>query len=55
MQAVFADKLGGDTVLAEFVLSTLEGAILLSRVRHSGEPLRRAAEHLYSYLKARQP
>ena len=55
MQAVFADKFGGDTVLAEFVLSTLEGAILLSRVRHSGDPLRRAAEHLYSYLKARQP
>lgn len=55
MQAVFADKLGGDTVLAEFVLFTLEGAILLSRVQHSGEPLRRAAEHLYSYLKARQP
>ncbi len=55
MQSVFADKLGGDTVLAEFVLATLEGAILLSRVRHSGEPLRRTAEHLYAYLKARQP
>lgn len=51
MQAVFADKFSGDTLLAEFVLSTLEGAILISRVRHSGDPLRQAAEHLYSYLK----
>lgn len=54
MQAVFAEKLSGDEDLAEFVLSTLEGAILLSRVQHSGDPLRRAAEHLHSYLKARQ-
>jgi TetR/AcrR family transcriptional repressor of lmrAB and yxaGH operons len=51
MQAIFAEKLSGDAALAEFVLATLEGAILLSRVQHSGDPLRRAAEHLYSYLK----
>jgi len=53
MQTAFAEKFSGDDDLAEFVLSTLEGAILLSRVQHSGEPLRRVAEHLYSYLKAR--
>lgn len=54
MQAVFAEKLDSDSELAEFVLSTLEGAILLSRVQHSGNPLRRAAENLYSYLKVRR-
>lgn len=54
MQAVFSVKLGGDEDLAGLILATLEGAILLSRVRHSGEPLRSAAAHLYSYLKARQ-
>jgi TetR/AcrR family transcriptional repressor of lmrAB and yxaGH operons len=51
MQGVFSEKLSGDTALAEFVLATLEGAILLSRVQHSGDPLRRAAEQLYSYIK----
>lgn len=51
MQAVFSEKLSGEVGLAEFSLATLEGAILLSRVQHSGDPLRRAAEHLYSYLK----
>jgi TetR/AcrR family transcriptional repressor of lmrAB and yxaGH operons len=51
MQAVFSEKLSGNVELAEFILATLEGAILLSRVQHSGEPLRRAGEHLYSYIK----
>lgn len=51
MQDVFAEKLSGDIGLAEFVLATLEGAILLSRVQHSGAPLQRAAGHLYSYIK----
>lgn len=51
MQAAFAEKLSGDAGLAAFVLSTLEGAILLSRVQHSGDPLRSAGEHLYSYIK----
>lgn len=46
MLAVFCEKFAGDHPLAEFVLSTLEGAILLSRVRHSGEPLRCAADFL---------
>jgi TetR/AcrR family transcriptional repressor of lmrAB and yxaGH operons len=50
MQAVFAEKFMGDDELAEFVLSTLEGAILLSRVHHSGEPLRRAARSLYLHI-----
>jgi TetR/AcrR family transcriptional regulator, lmrAB and yxaGH operons repressor len=51
IKAVFAEKLSGDDHLAEFVLSTLEGAILLSRVQHSGDPLRRTGEHLCSYIK----
>ena len=50
MQAVFAEKLRGNEELAEFILSTLEGAILLSRVQHSGEPIRRAAQHLYRFI-----
>lgn len=53
MQAAFAEKLSGDDDLAGFVLSALEGAILLSRVQHSGAPLRSVAEHLHSYLTAR--
>ena len=51
MQTVFREKFLGNDELAEFVLAALEGAILLSRVQHSGDPLRRAAEHLYSSLK----
>jgi TetR/AcrR family transcriptional repressor of lmrAB and yxaGH operons len=51
MQAAFAEKLSGDLDLAEFTLAALEGAILLSRVQHSGDPLRRSAEHLYSYIQ----
>lgn len=51
MQTVLSDKLSGDSLLAEFVLATLEGAILLSRVKHSGDPLRHVADHLYTYIK----
>jgi TetR/AcrR family transcriptional regulator, lmrAB and yxaGH operons repressor len=51
MQMAFAEKFSGDEQAAQFVLGALEGAILLSRVAHSGEPLRRAAEHLYAYIK----
>lgn len=54
LQAAFAEKFAGDQSLAQFVLCTLEGAILLSRVHHTGDPLRYAAEQLYSLLKARQ-
>jgi len=54
MQAVLTEKLAGDEHLAEFVLSTLEGAILLSRVQHNGDPLRHAAEKLYSQIKEKQ-
>ena len=46
MQAVFSEKFAGNNDLAQFVLSSLEGAILLSRVNHSGDPLRKAAEFL---------
>lgn len=51
MQAVLAEKLSGNEHLAEFVLSTLEGAILLSRVQHSGDPLRRAALQLEKLIQ----
>jgi len=51
MQAVFEERLAGNSALAEFVLAALEGAILLSRVQHSGGPLRRAAEQLYLHIK----
>jgi TetR/AcrR family transcriptional repressor of lmrAB and yxaGH operons len=53
MQAAFAEKFSGNVDLAEFVLSALEGAILLSRVQHSGDPLRRVADHLYAYTTER--
>jgi TetR/AcrR family transcriptional regulator, lmrAB and yxaGH operons repressor len=53
LQAAFAEKLAGDEALAEFVLCTLEGAILLSRVQHSGDPLRRAAQELHHLLTER--
>jgi len=58
MQTAFEEKLvksGFDafqaTSLAGFVLAVFEGSILLSRVQHSGAPLREAAEHLKSYIK----
>lgn len=51
MQAPFSEKFGGNAALAEFALATLEGAILLSRVRHSGDPLRRAAQYLKTHIE----
>ncbi len=51
MQAVFDERFLGNGALAEFVLAALEGAILLSRVHHTGDPLRRAAEQLYAHIK----
>ena len=51
MQAPLEEKFGGRTDLAEFVLCTLEGAILLSRVNHSGNALRQAARKLKSYVQ----
>lgn len=51
MQAVFEERFAGNSALAEFVLAALEGAILLGRVQHSGDPLRRAADQLYSHIK----
>lgn len=53
MQDALAERLGDDN-LAGFVLTTLEGAILLSRVQHSGDALRHAAEYLYTYIKVRE-
>ena len=51
MQAVFTEKFLGNDELAEFVLAALEGAILLSRVQHNGDPLRRVADHLYAHIE----
>lgn len=58
MQSEFEKKLVEDgfdanqaTNLAGYVLAVFEGSILLSRVQHSGNPLREAAEHLKSYIK----
>lgn len=51
MRQVFTDKFSGNGQTAQFVLAVLEGSIFLSRVEHSGEPLRQAAEQLYTYLK----
>jgi len=53
MQAAFAEILSLDAALASFVLATLEGAILLCRVQHSGAPLRQAAQQLESILVKR--
>ena len=53
MQAAFAEILSLDADLASFVLATLEGAILLCRVQHSGAPLRQAAQQLESILVKR--
>jgi TetR/AcrR family transcriptional repressor of lmrAB and yxaGH operons len=54
MQAVFTEKLAGDETLAQFVIATLEGAILLSRVLHRGAPLRSAAGQLKSHIRSVQ-
>lgn len=51
MLAAFSEKLFGNNDLAQFVLSTLEGAIFLSRVNHSGDPLRSAAENLKTTIQ----
>jgi TetR/AcrR family transcriptional repressor of lmrAB and yxaGH operons len=51
LAGAFAGKLAGDAQLAQFVLGALEGAILLSRVQHSGEPLRRAAAYLETCIR----
>jgi len=52
MQAAFADKFSGNKDLAQFVMATLEGAILLSRVQHSGDPLRRIVGQLETYIRS---
>lgn len=59
MQSAFAAKLveNGFTEaraadLAGYVLAVFEGGILLSRVQHSGDPLRQAAAHLKAHIQA---
>jgi TetR/AcrR family transcriptional repressor of lmrAB and yxaGH operons len=59
MQTAFEEKLVEDGFdadlaanLAGYVLAVFEGSILLSRVQHSGNPLREAAEHLKNYINA---
>lgn len=51
MVATFSEKFNGNYDLAQFVLSAFEGAILLSRVNHSGDPLRSVAENLKTYIE----
>jgi len=58
MQSVFKEKFVENGFeesraanLAGYVLAVFEGSILLSRVRHSGDPLRQAAAHVRSYIK----
>ena len=38
--------------LASYALAVFEGGILLSRVQHSGDPLRQAAGHMKSYIES---
>lgn len=59
MQSVFKEKLlesgfeeSRADELAGYILAVFEGSILLSRVRHSGDPLRQAAGHLQSYIRS---
>ena len=40
------------TQLATFIISAIEGGTILSRVRHSGNPLRQVAEELGLFLKS---
>jgi TetR/AcrR family transcriptional regulator, lmrAB and yxaGH operons repressor len=57
LQRAFSEKLttGGHTVerateLATFITSAIEGATILSRTYHTGDPLRRVADELGHYL-----
>jgi TetR/AcrR family transcriptional regulator, lmrAB and yxaGH operons repressor len=59
MRSAFEEKLlengyGKDqsAELAGYLLAVFEGGILLSRVQHSGDPLRQAAVHLKSYIES---
>jgi TetR/AcrR family transcriptional repressor of lmrAB and yxaGH operons len=59
MQSAFENKLAQDgftadqaSNLAGYVLAVFEGSILLCRVKHSGNPLRDAAEHLKTYINS---
>jgi TetR/AcrR family transcriptional regulator, lmrAB and yxaGH operons repressor len=58
LQEAFQEKLvaGGyaqvqAAQLATFITAAIEGGIILSRTRHSGEPLRAVAEELERFLK----
>jgi TetR/AcrR family transcriptional regulator, lmrAB and yxaGH operons repressor len=59
LQAAFQEKLvmNGETEvratqLATFIISAIEGGTILSRVHHSGNPLRQVAEELGLFLKS---
>ena len=59
LQDAFQEKLVMDgqseeraTRLATFVISAIEGGTILSRVHHSGNPLRQVAEELGLFLKS---
>lgn len=58
LQAVFAARLEAEgcaparaAELAAFITASIEGGTMLSRVAHSGDPLRRVAIELERYLK----
>ena len=62
LQAAFAEKLvasgyaeGRAAELATFITASVEGAIILSRTRHTGDPLRRVAVELGRMLTAERP
>jgi TetR/AcrR family transcriptional regulator, lmrAB and yxaGH operons repressor len=56
LQAAFEAKLAGryarSQELASFITATIEGGIMLSRVHHTGDPLRQVAEQLRWVLQA---
>jgi TetR/AcrR family transcriptional repressor of lmrAB and yxaGH operons len=62
LEAAFAARLAAaghtaerSTELAQFITAAIEGAIILSRTYHSGDPLRRVATELARALAAASP
>ncbi len=62
LQGAFADKLvaGGfdresAAGLSTFITAAIEGAIILSRTNHTGDPLRAVADHLGQALRRAKP
>lgn len=58
LRGAFAEKLSAEgfaperaAVLATFIVSAIEGGIILSRTNHSGDALRQVADNLGDYLR----